>query len=231
MSVATTIAHKRAVFFDLFATLVSTDIAPGVPTYEILGVTKAAWRQQTFSATHSRLTRNDLKAHEIIRSMAHAIDRNIPESRIREATDQRITRFDEMLTTPPEVTLDVLDSLRRQGLKTVLISNADVIEIDAWHRSPMAGLFDHAVFSCHVGVAKPDPHIYEHALELTGLSPNDAAFVGDGGSQELQGARAVGLTAVLSKGLMPELTTTETAERERAAHFVIHSLAELLDPP
>lgn len=219
---------KKAVFFDLFATLVSTDSAPGVPTYEILGVAKAAWRQQTFSATHSRLTRNDLQAEEIIRSMAHSIDPGISDSLIQEATDQRIARFDEMLRSAPEATLSVLETLKSRGVTTALISNADVIETSGWNRSPMARLFDHAVFSCHVGFAKPDRRIYEHCLGLTGLTSNDAVFVGDGGSQELVGARAVGLTVVFSKGMMPELTEEEVAQRERAAHHVINSLPELL---
>jgi putative hydrolase of the HAD superfamily len=46
-------------------------------------------------------------------------------------------------------------------------------------------------------VRKPDPRIYKHALEALGARPDEAIFVGDGGSDEHRGARAVGLPTVL----------------------------------
>ena len=103
MSIATVIGGKQGVFFDLFHTLVSADAVPGKPTHEILGVSKSEWREQTFAASHSRLTRSDLEPYEIIRSMAQAIDPQIPEALIREATDQRAVRFAETLKNPPDL--------------------------------------------------------------------------------------------------------------------------------
>ena len=228
MSVAAVIRKKQGIFFDLFHTLVSADAAPGMPTHEILGVTKLEWRKQTFAASHSRLTRSDLEPYEIIRSMAQAIDPQIPESLIREATDQRAVRFVETLKNPPETTLRVLEALRDHGIATALITNADVIETSGWPRSPLSDLFDHTVFSWQVGYAKPDRKIYEHCLNQMELEPTEAVFVGDGGSDELSGARAVGLTVVFAKGLMPELAPSETSKRERTAHYAIESLSELV---
>lgn len=47
---------------------------------------------------------------------------------------------------------------------------------------------DDEVLSYSVGLAKPDVRIYELACERLGVSPQEAAFVGDGGSKELEGA-------------------------------------------
>ena len=40
---------------------------------------------------------------------------------------------------------------------------------------------------------KPDHSIYKSILDQLGVAPRDAAFVGDGGSDELHGALTVGL--------------------------------------
>ena len=61
----------------------------------------------------------------------------------------------------------------------------------------LAGLFDAEVFSNAVGLAKPDPRIYHHCCDLLGVSPAEAVFVGDGANDELDGARRVGMDAIL----------------------------------
>ncbi len=228
MAISTVVGEKRAVLFDLFATLVSPDKAPGVPTYEILGVEKSDWRKQTFGSSHARLTSDDMDPYQIIGSMARAIDPDISDSLIRDATDQRIARFEAILMNAPASTLTVLESIRSYGIRTALISNADLIETNGWGRSPLAPLFDCTVFSWQVGYAKPDKRIYFHCLDQMKLRPSEAAFVGDGGSDELSGARAIGLTTVFAKGLMPELACTEVRERESIAHHVVDALGELL---
>jgi putative hydrolase of the HAD superfamily len=65
-----------------------------------------------------------------------------------------------------------------------------------WQESPLAPLVDVAVFSCSERIKKPDPRIYEHACERLGVRPQDCLYVGDGGSDELRGATAVGMRAI-----------------------------------
>ena len=43
---------------------------------------------------------------------------------------------------------------------------------------------------------KPDICIYEEALKRLGIDPGDCIFVGDGGSNELVGARKAGMKAI-----------------------------------
>ncbi|HLL64264.1 MAG TPA: HAD family hydrolase [Micromonosporaceae bacterium] len=89
-----------------------------------------------------------------------------------------------------------LAALRRRGLRTALVS-------DCWYELPrflpalpVAPLLDVCVYSVQVGRCKPDPSMYLAACARLGVSPTDCLYVGDGGSQELTGARAVGMTAV-----------------------------------
>jgi FMN phosphatase YigB (HAD superfamily) len=57
----------------------------------------------------------------------------------------------------------------------------------------MCAYFDVAVFSCVVGLAKPDPKIYLLACQELHVPPAHALFVGDGGDDEIAGAGAAGL--------------------------------------
>ena len=50
--------------------------------------------------------------------------------------------------------------------------------------------------SAWVGARKPHPRIYRHTLEQLGVAPEDALFVGDTWSCDVDGPRAVGLRAV-----------------------------------
>jgi putative hydrolase of the HAD superfamily len=66
-----------------------------------------------------------------------------------------------------------------------------------WPESAFAGLFDAEVFSSRIGISKPDPRIYLACCEELGVEPAEAVFVGDGANDELEGARRVGMRAIL----------------------------------
>jgi putative hydrolase of the HAD superfamily len=82
--------------------------------------------------------------------------------------------------TDPRV-LDVLYRARAAELPMVLLSNApahlsDVLDATVWRRE----LMDHALYSARLGLCKPDPAVYEHALAATGVAePARVLFVDD----------------------------------------------------
>ena len=93
--------------------------------------------------------------------------------------------------------LDHVESLRRRGYRTALVTN-NFKELSAlWRaRVDVERLFDTVVDSCEVAVRKPDPRIYRLALErLGGVAPGDAVLLDDL-EVNLAGARAVGMHAV-----------------------------------
>ena len=55
------------------------------------------------------------------------------------------------------------------------------------------------MLSYDVRLAKPDPRIYEMAVEGLGVAAEECLYVGDGTSNELTGASRVGMTAVLMR--------------------------------
>jgi HAD superfamily hydrolase (TIGR01662 family) len=92
-------------------------------------------------------------------------------------------------------TMPVLAALRRAGLKIGLVSNSarDVHEFAAHH-----GLeIDAGISSFHHGKSKPHASIFRAVLDLLEVEPEDAVMVGDAVEEDLAGARALGMRAIL----------------------------------
>jgi putative hydrolase of the HAD superfamily len=90
-----------------------------------------------------------------------------------------------------------LRALRAGGLRLVVVSNWDASLHERLQETGLAPLVDGAVASAELGVAKPDRAIFEHALELAGVPADRALHVGDSPVEDVQGALAAGLGAVL----------------------------------
>ena len=114
-----------------------------------------------------------------------------------------------------------IEELRRRGLRIGLITVCSEDVPQLWPETAFHGLFDAEVFSCSVGLRKPDPRIYRLALDELGVEPGEAVFVGDGANDELAGAERVGMTAVMLE--RPGEEQPEWAGRR------IRALPELLD--
>ena len=191
----------KAVLFDLFHTLVTVPppaLVGEPPISEILGVSGPDWHRLYYDEdVLGRCVGHVLDGVEAMRRVTHRLDPTVDDARILAAVESRRRRFELGLVKIENPILDALDRLRAAGIRTVLVSDAGADDVESWDRSPLPSRLDAAVFSYRVGVRKPDPRIYGHALDMVGVRAEDALFVGDGGSDELRGARAVGIPSVL----------------------------------
>jgi len=98
---------------------------------------------------------------------------------------------------------DTLARLRDAGLRIGLVSNSarDVAEFARHHRLGV----DAGISSFHHGHTKPHASIFRAVLELIGVEPSAAAMVGDTIADDVEGARALGMRAILldREGLNP----------------------------
>jgi putative hydrolase of the HAD superfamily len=83
--------------------------------------------------------------------------------------------------------------LARRGIRLGTISNCMAEDVAAWPGCAFAPHFSCAVFSFAAGAVKPDVDIYLGALQCLDVKAEDALYVGDGGDDELSGARRAGL--------------------------------------
>jgi putative hydrolase of the HAD superfamily len=101
----------------------------------------------------------------------------------------------ERALVPIDGAVETISSLRERGLRVGLISSCSQEVPDLWSQTPFADLVDEPVFSCSVGLNKPEAEIYELACARLGVEPAEALFVGDGANDELAGAERAGLRA------------------------------------
>lgn len=90
-----------------------------------------------------------------------------------------------------------LDAARERGLTTVCVSNWDSALPHVLERCGLRERLDGVVASATAGARKPDPAIFAAALELAGCAPADAMHVGDTAEEDVAGARAAGIDALL----------------------------------
>jgi REG-2-like HAD superfamily hydrolase len=95
---------------------------------------------------------------------------------------------------------DVLSTLRRLhelGYRIGLISNFEQWLEERLIELEVGRLFDVSVISGFVKIEKPDPAIYELALQRARVEPGRAVHVGDSMSMDVEPAVSVGMHAVL----------------------------------
>lgn len=94
---------------------------------------------------------------------------------------------------PREEMFALVEDLRAAGVRVGLLSNSWG---NTYPRERIDALFDPVVISGEVGLRKPQPKIYRHALELLDLPAGRVLFIDDA-EPNILGAQAVGLRALL----------------------------------
>jgi putative hydrolase of the HAD superfamily len=212
----------RAVIFDLWATLVPWDQEGANRFYDAMaqaaGVEESRFREAWLSGRKSR------EVGPIVDHLRDLFGDLGAEPDIDEVLAMRREWTKRSLQPRPDA-LETLAELRRRGHLLGLISVCSQDVPHVWAETPFAGALDEVVFSCDVGVSKPDPRIYEIACERLGVEAGDCLFVGDGANDELPGAERVGMAAVQLRA--PGETLTSDGEAWRGAS--IEHLSEVLD--
>jgi len=191
----------RAVLFDFFGTL--------VPNFKLsehkallremattVGTPAEPFVERWLATFEERATGVFPTARENIFAVCETLNVTPTEQPCAEAVRLRLA-FEKRHIVPRPSAVATLRAVKALGLKTCVVSDCSPELPQIWKETPFASLFDAAVFSCEVGVRKPNPKIYLEACQRLGVEPSECLFVGDGGSGELTGAATVGMRAVL----------------------------------
>jgi putative hydrolase of the HAD superfamily len=227
----------EAVVFDLFWTLVHPGTYPGGTgrvgwLAEILGIDAAALKAR-WAAFESVLEagRADGLAPELGWVRAAAADLGVAVTLAdlaRIEADWDLTRREALLDPPPSA-VAALAALRERGIRLGVLSNTHALEVRTWDESPLAALFDVVALSHEIGSCKPDPATYAHVLDRLNVPAAAAAYVGDGSSDELVGARAAGFSMVILAEEAAAKSTPDDLPRLRAhADTSVISLADVV---
>lgn len=127
----------------------------------------------------------------------------------------------------PDV-MPALDSLRANDIRLCVISNFVWGGPELLHDLDLSSHFESLVVSARVGFQKPNPGIFNVALERMHVAPGSAWHIGDSYRADVIGARRVGMNGVLidRSGQDP---ARAREEHEDADLTVVTDLFELLD--
>ena len=221
----------EAVLFDFFHTLSSIETTNETlppESWQIMKLDRDTWRKEWHKITPARLKGEITDAYEMLSLPARSVNPDVAEQLICAAVQARLAKFAKAVLRIDQSVLQTLHVLRRRGKKLGLVSNADAIEIASWRKSPLNDAFDTVVFSCEVGLVKPDEKIYMCACNNLGVIPSECLFVGDGGSDEFRGAKVLGMTTVQMIGIIAKFWTEVVEQRGQHADFRIDNIASLI---
>ena len=224
----------KAVIFYLFGTLVPNMALSGHRDIlrqmaHILSVLPDDFLQLWFDTFNERCTGIFQTPDDNVEHICRTLGMKVDENRVQLATR---TRFEYAVgaMTPQPYAVETISHLKSRGCKIGLISDCSTEAPAIWPDTPFAPLFDTTTFSCAVGMKKPDPRIYQLTMGQLGVKARDCLYIGDGSSNELTGAKAVGMHPVLIRA--PDEDSTKIhridAEGEKWNGPVISSLKEVM---
>ena len=179
----------KAVFFDLGGVIVRTEFqSPRQQLADRLGMEYEDLNRIVFdSDTGIQASIGAITSQQHWESVMKRLKRSAEE----------MTAIQEEFFAGDIVDRQLLEFLRslRGKIQTGLISNAWSDLRDYMTREKMIDAFDHIIISAEVGVAKPDPKIFEIALEKAGVRPSEAVFVDDF-YVNIEGCEKVGMKGI-----------------------------------
>lgn len=223
----------RAVIFDLFGTLVSSftrrkydqvnalmAAAVSVPYAEFWRLMGETY-QDTCLGRYSSY--EDLVLDVCSRAGVHA-----NPTQITQAATFHYEFIANALLPEPEV-LEALDSLKQRGYRLGLISDCGPSVPLLFPQSPLARFIDAPVFSCDERIKKPSSSIYHRICQRLKMEAQECIYVGDGSSQELSGAAAVGMRSVLKRTDLRDVYDSHRPEVECWRGLAVDEIKELCD--
>jgi len=157
----------------------------------------------------NRLERGEVTLEEFFTSLGPI------EADVRLVIDPDAATFFGAAWAPNETMQAFVREVSEAGYLTAMVSNIVYEWIPTWESIiPRSLPFDQRIYSCVEGTRKPEPRIYEIALERLGVEPAEAVFLDDFLAM-VEGARELGMTAV-----HVEDTVTAIAETRRLLGLV-----------
>ena len=201
----------RLVLFDVDFTLLRPSELFEAPGYVELGrrfglnLDAARWPLAERAALNAVIQRRAAlgEVHDdgLMVAIAEAVIRALgggEDPRVSAAAQAQIDRWHrvENFDLYPDV-LPCLERLQAAGLVMGIVSNTERDLLQAVEHFGLSRFVVAVAASAEVGVMKPNPRIFSHALGQAGAAPGQAVMVGDSYHDDVRGAEAAGIAAIL----------------------------------
>ena len=189
----------QAVFFDLFETLI-TEYSNGKRLsnrkyhyLNLLGITNEEYKLEWNNRQEKRMRGEFANYKEVISDILACRGLETKNEIIDYLYAERVKEKQIPYLHISSEVITLLKYLQEINIKIGLISNCTEEEVKYWGESRLASFFNDNVFSFEVKCCKPNIEIYSLACSRLKVKLEDCIFVGDGGSNELNGASNAGL--------------------------------------
>ncbi|GAA2418756.1 hypothetical protein GCM10010420_56640 [Streptomyces glaucosporus] len=225
-----------AVVFDFFGTLTPHTPAEvwdehAARSAAPLGIPARTWRAALDDSFPERAVGALGDLRQTLRTLARRCGADPGEAALAAACEARRAAQRELFVLREEA-LQAVERIRARGLRVGVLSDCTVELAEDWPALPLASRVDAAVLSCLEGRRKPDPEFFGTVVRRLGADPGRCLYVGDGGGDELRGASAYGMTAVMLRD--PDRADAARARRYAWTGPALTSLSQVpavLDDP
>jgi putative hydrolase of the HAD superfamily len=187
----------RAVFLDALGTLVELEppwvslrglVPPAVSDEQLQEAMRA---EMAYYRDHAHEGRDEATLADLRERCADLVSRRLG---VKITADQLVDSIS--FSAYPDA-VPALRELRDEGRRLVCVSNWDCSLGSVLDRVGLGRLLDGVVSSAEAAHRKPDPAIFRRALELAGVGADEAVHIGDTPGEDVEGARAAGIRALL----------------------------------
>ncbi|HZU12799.1 MAG TPA: HAD family hydrolase [Chloroflexota bacterium] len=156
--------------------------------------------EEAVAASYARNSLDEVDVVELFADAYRSLGIDLEPDDVRRLAEREHRAYVSEMRVREE-TLEVLRELGNRNYRLGLVSNAhflpNLMRQDI-ERFDIAPYIDAAVFSSEIGVRKPHRRIFEHVLVRLGVPSSEAVFVGDRLRDDIGGAHAIGMRAVLT---------------------------------
>jgi len=186
----------KAIIFDFWGTLVENGIFPS-PVKQVKYILRVpmSFRDFIVRFEHSIMTKPYSDMNEAFIAVCDEFKIQPNEAMIERLVG--MWNKNELLAKPFLETIEVLERLKKEGIKIGLISDSTPTITRVVEKFELGKHFDQMVFSFDTGLLKTDPEMYHQLIKKLGVKPEEVVVVGDSIPTDIIGARNAGLKTIL----------------------------------
>lgn len=194
------------IIFDLGGVLLDIDYNLTRRAFEKLGVVNfdEMYSQASANKLFQKLETGHISEDDFYNELNHCTGLNLSPEEIRKA-------WNAMLLSFREKSLRFMDTIKSK-YKIHLLSNTNYIHKEAFEKiynekkrvNPFEKYFDHALYSCDIGLRKPNADCYQWVIEHLEINPDNTLFIDDS-AHNVKAAKKAGLQTIhLIEGMQIE---------------------------
>ena len=117
---------------------------------------------------------------------------------------------------------EVVRQLAQKYPLTIISNGFKEVQYYKFEHSGLADCFAHTIISEEVGINKPQPEIFRIALDLNGVTADEAVMIGDSYSSDIAGAKNAGIDQIWVMGDGLPVT-------DEGATYIVRELKDVLN--